>query len=139
MLALSFALDSFARKCHSLTTIFASAILRRVSITRRRTPSATSPMAVNAGYGWEQLAPCMGFLHYKDIPPRAVTCDAPIAQTGGQDRPIVVDQGTGRRSDNRDQSPTQAPAPAVEGPIAVGLETPPPALKERRSVLGNKS
>lgn len=52
-----------------------------------------------SGYTFKPLGECAGFLLF-DGKPRPVTCDAPVLAVASSSTPIVVDQGSGRRSDD---------------------------------------
>ena len=54
---------------------------------------------VGAGYRFESLGECIGYLHWKDKT-RTVTCDAPVLASGAQNAPVVMDAGSGKRSDS---------------------------------------
>ena len=73
-----------------------------VSDGARRLFDVTSDDLKDAGYQVKRLATCMVTVSFDSVV-RPVTCDAPILNTGGQDRPLVIDVGTGTRSDGRSQ------------------------------------
>jgi zona occludens toxin len=54
---------------------------------------------VAAGYVWKPLGQCMGYLLWEGRT-RAVTCDAPAIQGGTSNAPVVMDVGSGKRSDD---------------------------------------
>jgi len=58
-----------------------------------------------SGYTFKPLGECAGFLVF-DGKPRPVTCDAPVLAVASPSTPIVVDQSSGRRSDDS-LSPSQ--------------------------------
>lgn len=80
-----------------------------VSDGARRLFDITSDDLEDAGYQVKRLANCMATVSFESVV-RPVTCDAPILNNGGQDRPIVVDAGSGARSDGRGYRPDRAPA-----------------------------
>jgi zona occludens toxin len=53
---------------------------------------------VRAGYSWSPLTDCAGYLRYGGAS-KAITCDAPRAQAGTDERPLVMNSGYG--SDGR--------------------------------------
>lgn len=63
---------------------------------------------VGAGYKWKPLGECLGYLTWEQRT-RAVTCDAPVIQTGSSNAPVVMDFKSGARSDELNKS-----APAVK-------------------------
>jgi zona occludens toxin len=63
---------------------------------------------VGAGYKWKPLGECLGYLTWEQRT-RAVTCDAPVIQTGSSNAPVVMDFKSGARSDELSKS-----APAVK-------------------------
>ena len=63
-----------------------------------------------AGYSVKRMANCMVTVKFDGVV-RPVTCDAPYLNTGGQDRPLVVDAATGSRSDGRNTRYSNAPMP----------------------------
>lgn len=52
----------------------------------------TSDDLVKAGYEWEPLTECAGYLRWRSTA-QAITCDAPARQVGSPDRPIVMRDG----------------------------------------------
>ena len=70
-----------------------------VSDQGRRVFEITSEDLVSAGYSVKRLAHCMATVKYEGTV-RPVTCDAPYMNQGSQDRPVVIDSGTGARSDD---------------------------------------
>ncbi len=77
-----------------------SIMLFVVSDGTRRMFEITSEDLENAGYTVKRLSNCMATVKFEGVV-RPVICDAPFLNTGGQDRPLVVDAGTGARSDGR--------------------------------------
>lgn len=69
-----------------------------VSMGNARIADVTSEDLHRAGYRWEALTDCAGYLHWQGNT-RAVTCDAPRAMAGSDERPIVMRDGYG--SDGR--------------------------------------
>lgn len=51
-----------------------------------------------SGYTWKPLGECMGYLTFEQKT-RAVTCDAPALADGRENAPVVMDAGSGKRSD----------------------------------------
>ncbi|BDB69655.1 membrane protein [Comamonas thiooxydans] len=81
-----------------------------VSDGTRRMFEVTSEDLEDAGYSVKRLANCMVTVKFEGAV-RPVTCDAPYLNTGGQDRPLVVDAATGSRSDGRNTRYGNAPMP----------------------------
>ena len=52
----------------------------------------TSDDLVKAGYRWEALTDCAGYLRWGTAA-KSITCDAPVRQAGSPDRPIVMNNG----------------------------------------------
>lgn len=48
-----------------------------------------------AGYTWQAVAPCIGFLKFEKKV-RTITCDAPVVAAGSQSAPVVVDFSSGK-------------------------------------------
>ncbi|SHF27671.1 zona occludens toxin [Lampropedia hyalina DSM 16112] len=71
-----------------------------VSDGNRQMYDVTSDDMQAAGYEWQRLGPCAGWLILGSNR-RAITCDAPPLNDGSLGRPIVVDSSTGARSDGR--------------------------------------
>lgn len=71
-----------------------------VSDGTRRLFDVNSEDLQDAGYKVKRLATCMVTVSFDSVV-RPVTCDAPYLNTGGQDRPLVIDTATGARSDGR--------------------------------------
>ena len=71
-----------------------------VSDGTRRLFDINSQDLQDAGYKVKRLATCMVTVSFDSVV-RPVTCDAPYLNTGGQDRPLVIDTATGARSDGR--------------------------------------
>jgi zona occludens toxin len=102
----------------------ASQIVFAVSDGGKQLFNVTSDELERAGYTVELFGYCFGYLEYKDNR-RPVICDAPVMETGAQDRPIAFDRATGRFSNDSNDSatpsvPTAAAAPAAE-PDAVKM------------------
>ncbi|PWB18841.1 zonular occludens toxin domain-containing protein [Comamonas sp. JNW] len=76
----------------------------------------TSDELVNAGYTIKASSPCLAFVQYRDVI-RPVTCDAPY-QSGTVNKPIVIDSGSGGRSDRNDENRPRGQASAE----AIGWE-----------------
>jgi zona occludens toxin len=53
---------------------------------------------VLAGYTWQPMGECMGYLKWQ-TKIRAVLCDAPVLVSGSSTAPVVMDAGSGKRSD----------------------------------------
>ena len=70
-----------------------------VSANGQRIFDLTSDETEAAGYTWRQVAYCFGWLEYEGKR-RPITCDAPVYVQGSDSKPIVIDSGTGRRSDD---------------------------------------
>ena len=70
-----------------------------VSDQGRRVFEITSDDLVDAGYSVKRLANCMVTVKFEGVV-RPVTCDAPYMNQGSQDRPVVIDAGSGARSDD---------------------------------------
>ena len=87
-----------------------SIMLFIVSDGTRRMFEVTSEDLEAAGYSVKRLANCMVTVKFDGVV-RPVTCDAPYLNTGGQDRPLVVDAATGSRSDGRSTRYSSAPMP----------------------------
>jgi zona occludens toxin len=71
-----------------------------------------------AGYVYESLGECIGYLHWK-TKTRTVTCDAPVLASGSSSAPVVIDVASGKRSDDlRSTSPKSVPvlASSIGGP-----------------------
>lgn len=81
-----------------------------VSDGTRRMFEVTSDDLEDAGYSVKRLANCMVTVKFEGVV-RPVTCDAPYLNTGGQNRPLVVDAATGSRSDGRNTRYSNAPMP----------------------------
>lgn len=81
-----------------------------VSDGTRRMFEVTSEDLESAGYSVKRMANCMVTVKFEGVV-RPVTCDAPYLNTGGQDRPLVVDAATGSRSDGRNTRYSNAPMP----------------------------
>ncbi|WP_052263586.1 zonular occludens toxin domain-containing protein [Comamonas thiooxydans] len=81
-----------------------------VSDGSRRMFEVTSEDLESAGYSVKRMANCMVTVKFEGVV-RPVTCDAPYLNTGGQDRPLVVDAATGSRSDGRNTRYSNAPMP----------------------------
>lgn len=89
-----------------------------VSSEGRRIFATDSEQLASAGYQVVYLAPCLSELVYAGHS-RFVTCDAPYQQgNGNSDHPIVIDTGTGGRSDGRRPYVMDGPAmpPDAFGP-----------------------
>ena len=71
-----------------------------VSDGTRQIYPITSDDLIAAGYDWQLLSPCAGWL-INGKNRRPITCDAPAMNDGSQGRPLVVDLPTGARSDGR--------------------------------------
>lgn len=54
--------------------------------------SVTSDDLVQAGYRWQPLTDCSGYLRWGNSA-TAITCDAPMRQAGSPDKPIVMRDG----------------------------------------------
>ena len=87
-----------------------SVMLFIVSDGTRRMFEVTSDDLQDAGYSVKRLATCMVTVKFEGVV-RPVTCDAPYLNTGGQDRPLVIDSATGARSDGRNTRYSNAPMP----------------------------
>ena len=87
-----------------------SVMLFIVSDGTRRMFEVTSDDLQDAGYSVKRLATCMVTVKFEGVV-RPVTCDAPYLNTGGQDRPLVIDSATGARSDGRSTRYSNAPMP----------------------------
>ncbi|MDR3066462.1 MAG: zonular occludens toxin [Comamonas sp.] len=87
-----------------------SVMLFIVSDGTRRMFEVTSEDLQDAGYSVKRLATCMVTVKFEGVV-RPVTCDAPYLNTGGQDRPLVIDSATGARSDGRSTRYSNAPMP----------------------------
>ena len=87
-----------------------SIMLFIVSDGTRRMFEVTSEDLEDAGYSVKRMANCMVTVKFEGVV-RPVTCDAPYLNTGGQDRPLVVDAATGARSDGRNTRYSNAPMP----------------------------
>ena len=87
-----------------------SVMLFIVSDGSRRMFEVTSEDLQDAGYSVKRLATCMVTVKFEGVV-RPVTCDAPYLNTGGQDRPLVIDAATGGRSDGRNTRYNNAPIP----------------------------
>jgi len=76
--------------------------------------SVTSEELTAAGYRWQALTDCSGYLRWGKSA-KAITCDAPMRQAGSPDKPIVMNSGYG--SDGRvpvtPSTAPQAPRPAI--------------------------
>ena len=81
-----------------------------VSDGTRRMFELTSADLEDTGYSVKRMANCMVTVKFDGVV-RPVTCDAPYLNTGGQDRPLVVDAATGSRSDGRNTRYSNAPMP----------------------------
>lgn len=86
----------------------ASIIVFAVSDGSRQLFTATSDELERAGYAFEMFGYCFGWLKYHDER-RPVVCDAPVMQTGGQDRPIVFDRATGAWSNDTGRISSASP------------------------------
>lgn len=82
-----------------------------VSSEGRRVFDVTSDDLVQAGYKVQRLANCMVTVIYQGVV-RPVTCDAPYTASGRGDKPIVIDAGSGARSD-RPTAPQVQQAPQI--------------------------
>lgn len=82
-----------------------------VSTEGRRVFDVTSDDLVQAGYKVQRLANCMATVTYQSVV-RPVTCDAPYTASGRGDKPIVIDAGSGARSD-RPTAPQVQQAPEI--------------------------
>lgn len=82
-----------------------------VSSEGRRVFDLTSDDLMQAGYRVQRLANCMATVTYQSIV-RPVTCDAPYTASGRGDKPIVIDSGSGARSD-RPTAPQVQQAPQI--------------------------
>jgi len=87
-----------------------SVLLFIVSDGTRRMFELTSADLEDTGYSVKRMANCMVTVKFDGVV-RPVTCDAPYLNTGGQDRPLVVDAATGSRSDGRNTRYSNAPMP----------------------------
>lgn len=65
----------------------------------------TSDELQRAGYSWEAMTDCIGYLRW-GTSQRAIVCDSPRPQGGTTDRPIVLMDGHG--SDGRTPAPAQS-------------------------------
>lgn len=65
----------------------------------------TSVDLVASGYTLQPLGECMAYLKWGDKT-RTVTCDAPLMVSGSNNAPVVMDAGSGRRSDEGRNPPT---------------------------------
>ena len=63
-----------------------------------------TPDLIASGYTWKPMSDCVGYLTWEQKT-RAVMCDSPKIAIGSGDAPVVVDGGTGRRSDAAPSSP----------------------------------
>jgi len=84
-----------------------------VSSEGRRLFDLTSDDLRHAGYSIKVSGTCMAFVQYKDVI-RPVTCDAPY-MAGTENKPIVIDTSSGRRSDRNDAGPRYAATPEALG------------------------
>ena len=84
-----------------------------VSDGTRRLFDVNSEDLKDAGYQVKRLATCMVTVSFDSVV-RPVTCDAPYLNTGGQDRPLVIDTATGTRSDGRGGHRIDATPPSRE-------------------------
>jgi zona occludens toxin len=82
-----------------------------VSSEGRRVFDVTSDDLREAGYKVQRLANCMVTVTYQSVV-RPVTCDAPYTASGRGDKPIVIDAGSGARSD-RPTAPQLQQAPQI--------------------------
>lgn len=82
-----------------------------VSSEGRRVFDVTSDDLKQAGYKVQRLANCMATVTYQSVV-RPVTCDAPYTASGRGDKPIVIDAGSGARSD-RPTAPQVQQAPQI--------------------------
>ncbi|MCX7504281.1 zonular occludens toxin domain-containing protein [Delftia tsuruhatensis] len=82
-----------------------------VSSEGRRVFDVTSDDLREAGYKVQRLANCMVTVTYQSVV-RPVTCDAPYTASGRGDKPIVIDAGSGARSD-RPTAPQVQQAPQI--------------------------
>ncbi|MEQ6436722.1 zonular occludens toxin domain-containing protein [Comamonas sp. w2-DMI] len=87
-----------------------SLVMFVVSDGARRMFEISSDDLQDAGYTVKRLATCMVTVKFEGTV-RPVTCDAPYLNTGGQDRPLVIDTATGARSDGRASYRAQGPMP----------------------------
>ena len=83
-------------------------LCRDIIAQRRQAPFVNSQDLQDAGYKVKRLATCMVTVSFDSVV-RPVTCDAPYLNTGGQDRPLVIDTATGARSDGRGYRADPAP------------------------------
>lgn len=87
-----------------------SVVMFVVSDGSRRMFEVSSDDLQDAGYTVKRLATCMVTVRFEGTV-RPVTCDAPYLNTGGQDRPLVIDTATGARSDGRAAYRDHGPMP----------------------------
>lgn len=69
-----------------------------ISDGNRRVFEVSDADLVDAGYAWRQVSDCLGWLTSGNRR-RPVMCDAPNSGAGTTARPIVMDLGSGQRSD----------------------------------------
>lgn len=82
-----------------------------VSVSGAVLTSVTSEELTAAGYRWNALTDCAGYLRWGKSA-KAITCDAPMRQAGSPERPIVMKDG--HSSDGRIVPPPPAAAVAPE-------------------------
>lgn len=75
--------------------------------------SVTSEELIAAGYRWEALTDCAGYLRWGKTA-KAITCDAPQRGVGSPERPLVMRDGYG--SDGRTPAGPQATPSPAPGP-----------------------
>lgn len=85
---------------------------------------------VRAGYKFEPLGECVGYLHWREKS-RVVMCDAPVLATGSQNAPVVMDAGSGVRSDDRKASSVQ--------PQLISLRNTDSLPERERSIVSSSS
>lgn len=95
--------------------------------------SVTSEELVAAGYRWQALTDCAGYLRWGKSS-KAITCDAPQRGIGSPERPLVMRDGYG--SDGRTPAGVRGEVPATGLPGQVFIDGPgyrdPMALKGGR-------
>jgi zona occludens toxin len=81
-----------------------------VSVSGSVMAQVTSDDLVTAGYRWQALTDCAGYLRWGKSA-KAITCDAPTRTAGSPDKPIVMNSGYG--SDGRTPATSTSPQPAA--------------------------
>lgn len=83
-----------------------------------------------AGYVIQPMGECMAYLKWQDKT-RSITCDVPAMAVGSNNAPVVMDAGTGRRSDEGRHLRPAYSTGDLDRPVPVGFGGSPPSSEAR--------